>query len=121
LVVNMGSQPKAQTTRNRVFTVRIPTPLPSGVTSATVTASYATGAGETFQPLNRIQFAALNNTGAANPMSVNAGVQVQCNFRTSMTARQSGEVFHPVVTVTITYGTSGARYTFTVPVTITVQ
>lgn len=125
LAIDWGSYPDSNKnyTFNRSFTLRTPTVFPNGVSQVTVTVSYATGSGETEQP---IISAAINTVGqAGGSSSVTLGVNQKRQVNVTLRARKrwdAGDTYHPVITLTLTYtGGPAAYYTYDVGTTLTVQ
>jgi hypothetical protein len=114
LTVDLG--PSLSTDENRVFTIKAPATLPTGVTSITVRATLAADSGGT-QPIAAIGFAAVGNTARTNPVTLTAGQKMQCNMHTDVGL--FGGSYHPTVILTVTYtGFTGSFYQYRVPVAV---
>jgi hypothetical protein len=119
LAVNLGKQTNSNTSENRVFTVKAPATLPTGITTLTLTASVTSDPTTGLQPINSYGFNALGGTGRTTSMTLTAGQKLQVNVRTNV-ARPIGTVYHPTLVITVTYsGFTGTFLKYTVPFTVT--
>jgi hypothetical protein len=119
LALNLGKQSNANTNETRVFTIKAATPLPSGITSITVTSSLVADPTTGLQPIRNAGFSALGGTARTASVTLTAGQKMQCNVRTNV-AKPSGTVYKPKVIITVTYtGYTGTFYQYTVPFTVT--
>ena len=73
LTVNLGKQSNTNTVEAQVFTIKAASPLPTGITTITVTASLVADPTTGLQPINDFGFANVGNTARNNPINLTAG------------------------------------------------
>jgi hypothetical protein len=118
LAANLGEYKNKELPCDRVFTIQAPSPLPTGISSITVTASLTADPGTGLQPIKAAGFAAVGSAAISNPVTLTAGQKMQCNL-TIKTPRPKQTAYLPHVVITVTYsGYSGTYFQYSVPVAI---
>jgi hypothetical protein len=119
LTADLGEYKNKEIPCNRVFTIKAASPLPSGISSITVSASLAADPDTGLQPIKSAGFAAVGSTAISSPVTLAAGEKMQCNL-TIKTPRPKQTAYLPHIVITVTYsGYSGTYFQYSVPVAIT--
>ena len=118
-----GFKNQGATAISRVLTLQALSPLPSGVSSLTVTASLAADPVSGKQPITAVSFSNVDGSGAGPTATLAAGAKRQVNVTVKTQPNSvfpGNNVLHTAtLTLTVTYpGYSGTFLTFEVPVSV---
>ncbi len=118
LAVDLGTVSTNNVTFLRVFTVKVPAPLPQG-DRVTVTAYVLRDPQRPWQPIRSIGFSPLGPGGGfTNPISIGSGQKYQLNLLVRIPPSQAG-TYDLTIRLTLTYaGYSGTFYQYLVPLKV---
>ena len=118
-----GFKNQGATAISRVLTLQALSPLPSGVSSLTVTASLAADPDSGKQPITAVSFSNVDGSGAGPTATLAAGAKRQVNLTVKTQPNSvfpGNNVLHtPTLTLIVTYpGYSGSFLNFAIPVSV---
>ena len=118
-----GFKNQGATVISRVLTLQALSPLPSGVSSLTVTASLAADPDSGKQPITAVSFSNVDGSGAGPTATLAAGAKRQVNLTVKTQPNSvfpGNNVLHtPTLTLIVTYpGYSGSFLNFAIPVSV---
>ena len=118
-----GFKNQGATAISRVLTLQALSPLPSGVSSLTVTASLAADPDSGKQPITAVSFSNIDGSGAGPTATLAAGAKRQVNLTVKTQPNSvfpGNNVLHtPTLTLIVTYpGYSGSFLNFAIPVSV---